>query len=68
LLIAEIHAGKAISLAAAIRPLEIIEQAPGVEGADIRTVGDGARQFRQFFAEEFDAPRAGHSAIFFFVW
>lgn len=54
-------------MAVSVCPFEIIEQAPGVEGANIRPVSDGARQFCQLFTEEFGAPRVRHTAVFFFV-
>jgi len=43
LLVTEVHIGKAISLGVAIRPLEVIHQAPRVIRAHSGSVSDGAR-------------------------
>src|SRR5580658_3191059 len=67
LLVAEVHIGKTVTLAVAIGPLEVIEQAPRVVGAHVRSVRNGARQFRQMLPEELGAARVGDAAIFLLV-
>src|SRR5580700_7411963 len=67
LLIAEVYVGEAVSLAVSVCPLEVIQQTPRVERADIRAIRNRARQLGQLFTEERDTPRVGHSAIFIFV-
>jgi hypothetical protein len=44
-LIAEVNVRQPIPLAVAVGPLEVVHQTPGVEGAHLGAVGNGASEF-----------------------
>src|SRR5262249_24725178 len=60
-LVPEVHVGEAEALRVAFGPLEIVEQAPGVEGSDLRFLADGAGDRAQAAAVELEPPRVGHA-------
>src|SRR5207248_8095085 len=43
-------------------PLEVVQQAPGVEGPDACAVRDGAGEFRELFAKELNTAHIWHVA------
>jgi hypothetical protein len=66
LLAAEVDVSQSIALRVAIRPLEVIHQAPGVICAHSCSLGDGARKLCQDLAVKGNTACVGNAAGF--VW
>ena len=47
--------------------MEVVEERPGVEGANPGPVGDRAREFRKHFAIPLDAAEIGDAAVLFLI-
>ena len=63
LLRTEVHVGEAEALGVAFGPLEIVEQAPVMIGADVGAALDSAAEGGQVAAHELDAAVIGNAAV-----
>src|SRR6476469_5936256 len=63
LLVAKVGVDQSIALGETLCPLEIIHQGPGMEGADPRSIGDGAGQFGEHFAVPLNPAPVRYAAM-----
>jgi len=50
-----------------LRPSEVIEQCPGMKGANAGSIGDRASEFCEDFAVPLDSPPIGYATLLFFI-
>ena len=68
LLVAKIRIDQSIALGITLRPLEVVEKCPGMEGANTSSIGDRSSEFREHFAVPLDSAHIGYATVFFFIW
>src|SRR5437667_11912999 len=66
-LVAKVGIDQPISLGITLRPLEVVEKCPGMEGAHPGSIGDRARQFRERFAVPLDTTPIRYATILRFI-
>jgi hypothetical protein len=62
-LVPEVHVDEAETLRVSVGPLEIVQQAPCMIAANLRPVGDSARELLQMLTIVLDALRIRYAAL-----